>query len=581
MRSLLLIVVLAMLAAGCSSPVERKPFTCPPPPEPLCAPGKFDKMLLDTMFHGLGHIQSHITELPSPINSQAHDYSIAFVPSPNGMVAIVTSDRSDAARDAVVTRVQRLFASRFINTTHFGELRPVQTGSFSAPIGAGVYSKADGLFYFSAKAANGDPDDYDLFTGKLEFSGEDVELREIQPIPSLNSVSHFESQPALSPDGLNIYFVSDRPGGSGGTDIWHASRRSSSSQEWSPPQPLAPPINSECDEMSPYISPDDPNTLYFASNGHETVGGYDLFKSEIKRGVFSDPQNLGKPINSACDETFPVQLNDTALFWSSNVPSNQAGFNLFAITRTTLAGPVVKGHITEAPKPEIGRLKIDTMAAPRGPVSLEVHVTRGADYRPAVGSDVFIKRDSGTLFRGAVPANGAILFKVLPNQEYDAGAESEEAFFDVKHVDLRGLHDTTVRVDLHLPDTLVLRINFPFDDYQHPYEFVIDENGQPSNMTWRQALDLTAHAALRSQERLKELLLIGHTDSLGTDSYNDRLGLRRATFIADELQARGVPKRLLQVASKGRVQPVATRPGEDDELFRLRSRRVEFIKVFK
>ncbi len=536
------------------------------------------------MFHGLGHIQSHIVELPPLVNSPAHDNAIAFVPTQNGLMAIITSDRSDLSRTARSSRVQRLFCAPFINTTQFGDLRAVHTGSFPAPIGAGCYSSADGLFYFSAKAENDDPDDYDLFVGKLEFRGEEVNLTDIHPLSALNSLSHFESQPAVSPDGLDIYFVSDRPGGNGGTDIWHASRRSVSSQEWSAPEPLAPPLNSECDEMSPFISPSDPNALYFASNGHETVGGYDLFKSEIKHGVFSDPQNIGKPINSPFDEMFPVPLNDTAFFWSSNMPGNQSGFNLFTITRTTLTGPGGRGQVADADKPKIEHLKIDTVqppTPPRGPVGLEVYVTRGADYRPAVGSDVFVKRDSGTLFRGAVPENGAILFKVLPDQEYEAGAESEEAFFDVKHVDLRGLHDTTIRVDLHLPDTLVLRINFPFDDYLHPYEFVIDVNGQPSNMTWQQTLDLTAHAALRSLEKLKELVLIGHTDSLGSDSYNDRLGLRRATFVADELEKRGVPRRLLHVNSKGRTQPVAIRPGESDELFRLRARRVEFIKVFK
>jgi OmpA-OmpF porin, OOP family len=100
-------------------------------------------------------------------------------------------------------------------------------------------------------------------------------------------------------------------------------------------------------------------------------------------------------------------------------------------------------------------------------------------------------------------------------------------------------------------------------------------------MTWTQALDLTAHSALRSLSRLREFVLIGHTDSLGSDAYNQRLGFRRATFVAEELEKRGVPQNIIRIVSKGREQPVARRPGESDELFRLRSRRVEFIKVFQ
>jgi outer membrane protein OmpA-like peptidoglycan-associated protein len=110
---------------------------------------------------------------------------------------------------------------------------------------------------------------------------------------------------------------------------------------------------------------------------------------------------------------------------------------------------------------------------------------------------------------------------------------------------------------------------------------VIDENGNPSQMTWHEALDLAARSAMQSMQRLKELILIGHTDSLGTDAYNERLGFRRASFVAQQLEARGVPHRIIRIESKGRTQPVNLRADESDDLFRLRSRRVEFIKVFK
>ena len=216
-----------------------------------------------------------------------------------------------------------------------------------------------------------------------------------------------------------------------------------------------------------------------------------------------------------------------------------------------------------------------------GPVQIVANVTRGNDNRPAEGSDIFVRKDSSEIFRGKVPASGTIGFKVNRDAVYDVGAETEDAFFDVKQVDLRGSRDSVVHVSLHLPDTLVIRINFPFDDYQNPYEFTIDENGQSSAITWQQALDLTAHSALASLDRLKELIIIGHTDSLGSDAYNERLGYRRATFVALQLEKRGVPARIIKVESRGRTQPVARRPGEADDLFRLRSRRAEFVKVFK
>lgn len=585
-KSVWIYLALALLALnGCTTQPERKPIYCPPPPKPVCSPGKFDKVLLDTNFHGIGRMQPHISELPVPINSQAQDNAITFVPMKSGLVALTTSNRSSVGTDAFPVGQQRLYAARFLSTMQYGPLKPVQTGDFPAPVGLGHYCTANGLFYFTSKAQNADPEDYDLFVGKLEERGEDIVLTNVRAIAALNSPGHFDAQPTLDPTGLNIYFVSDRPDGNGGTDIWHSTRTSTANENWSAPEPLAPPVNSACDEISPYISPRDGHTLYFASNGHETVGGYDLFKSEMKDGVFSTPENLGIPINTPYDEAFPVALNDTAFFWSSNMPGNQAGFNLYTITRTLVQGIAAKPKVAEPERPEVGHMHIDTLKPeppkPLGPVMLEVHVTRGAYFYAAIGAFVFVRRDSGLLYRGAVPSSGTIAFKVLRDQEYDVGAETADAFFDVKHVDLRNYADSTKRVDLHLPDTLVLRINFPFDDYLHPYEFVIDENGQPSGTTWKETLDLAATSILQSKDKLRQVVVIGHTDSLGTDAYNEKLGERRASFVADQLIARGVPRALLVVESRGRTQPVAMRPDEADEIFRMRSRRVQLIKVFK
>jgi len=567
------------ILSSCTSPIERRPIVCPKPPEPVCKPGTFDKVLLDTTFHDLAHPQLHITNLGAPINTTAGDDAITFVPSAGGLTAIITTNRLQATAHGA--GAQQLYAAKFIRTTQFSTPKQVGITNHSVPFGSGYYSAADGMFYFSAKAANADADDFDLFTARITMEGDSVSLSDIHAIAALNTVGHFESQPTLDAPGTHIYFVSDRPGGSGGTDIWTAHRSSVSSQNWSDPEPLPPPINTECDELSPYISPNDPGTFYFASNGHETVGGFDLFKASAKDGGFSNVQNLGKPINTPYDEIFPVALNDTAFFWSSNKPGGLGGMDLYTITRSYLAPLVAHGHVAEPERPVTEHLHKDTEATPLGPVAIDVHVTRGNDFRPAVGSDVFVKKDSIEIYRGGVPANGEIIFKVKRDSVYDVGAETEDAFFDVKHVDLRGFKDSVMRVDLHLPDTLVLRINFPFDDYEHPYEFVIDENGSASSMTWREALNLAARSALQSTNRLKELVLIGHTDSLGTDAYNERLGFRRATFVAQQLEARGVPHRIIRIVSKGRTQPMGNRPSESDDLFRLRSRRVEFIKVFK
>ncbi len=263
--------------------------------------------------------------------------------------------------------------------------------------------------------------------------------------------------------------------------------------------------------------------------------------------------------------------------------------NLYTITRTRgprlatneQVAPPERPHVEHPTRTPIPPPPPTEVPKAPGPVEIIAHVTQGADYRPAAGADIYVLEDSQQIYRGIIPSSGTIGFKVNRDQEYDVGAETQQTFFDVRHVDLRGYTDSVIQVYLHLPDTLVIRINFPFDDYQHPYQYTIDDNGQPSSLTWERALDLTARSTLQSVKTLKELLVIGHTDSLGSDAYNDNLGFERATFVARELEVRGVPPELIKVESRGRRQPVARRPGESDEIFRLRSRRVEFIKVFK
>ncbi len=522
---------------------------------------------------------------------------MTFIPDPNGgSIALITSNRESAEQNnGGIATQQRLFSARFFTTTKFGPLKEVQVGNIPVPVGTAFYSKADRLLYFSAKAPNDDPDDYDLYTAKVEAHSDQVVLSDVHTLMALDAKGQFDSQPTLDATGTHLYFVSDRAGGDGGTDIWFSQRTSATSNDWSEPQPLPEPVNTACDELSPFMLASDPNTLYFASNGHETVGGYDLFKTHITNGRFSQPENLGKPINTPYDEVFPSALNDTAFFWSSDAPASVAGMNLYTITRTFITQFTANDEVPAPGRIEANHLQEDTAqsvpmpvyplsqpAAPvRGPVDIVAHVTRGVDNHPAAGADFYVRKDSTVLYRGTVPESGTLEFKVSRDSQYDVGAETEEAFFDVKHVDLRGNKDSVVSVYLHLPDTLVIRINFPFDDREHPYEFTIDENGQASSSTWHQVLDLAAHSALRSMNDLKELILIGHTDSLGTDAYNDRLGFERATFVANELEKRGIPKAIIRVKSAGRTEPVARRPDESDETFRLRSRRVEFIKVFK
>lgn len=134
---------------------------------------------------------------------------------------------------------------------------------------------------------------------------------------SFNDDESNTAHPAISVDGKYLYFASDRPGGMGGMDIWVVQRRG---DEWGTPTNLGPMINTDGDEVFPFIHAD--GTLYFASTGHMGLGGLDLFYSiPNDQGVWMKPSSMGKPFNTESDDFgFIVDRDKKNGYFSSNRP---------------------------------------------------------------------------------------------------------------------------------------------------------------------------------------------------------------------------------------------------------------------
>lgn len=145
-----------------------------------------------------------------------------------------------------------------------------------------------------------------------------------------------ETQISLTANG-DAYFISNHHAGQGGFDIWYAPRKGKS--RFGKAINLGPVVNTANDEVSVYVTPDG-NTLYFASDGHIGMGGYDLFKSiKDANGQWSRPENLGEPINSEYHDVFYYPSSDTLSFlMSSNRPEGFGGMDIYRVI-TELAVP--------------------------------------------------------------------------------------------------------------------------------------------------------------------------------------------------------------------------------------------------
>ncbi len=135
------------------------------------------------------------------------------------------------------------------------------------------------------------------------------------------NTAYRETQPSLSSDGRTLYFSSNKPGGKGLHDIWVSYR--DENNKWTEPENLGDPINTIGIEMSPFIHPDN-RTLYFSSDEHIGMGGYDIFMSQLQpEGNWSKPVNLGYPINTNRDEIgLIVNSRGDKAYYSSNIDAS-------------------------------------------------------------------------------------------------------------------------------------------------------------------------------------------------------------------------------------------------------------------
>lgn len=128
------------------------------------------------------------------------------------------------------------------------------------------------------------------------------------PLPKTINTKYWESHACMTSDGNTIYFTSNRRGTLGGIDIFVSELLPNN--QWSELRNVGQPINSQLNEETPFISPSG-DTLYFSSQGHESIGGFDIFYSVKKEdGTWSDPINLGYPINTTDDDIFYFPINE-------------------------------------------------------------------------------------------------------------------------------------------------------------------------------------------------------------------------------------------------------------------------------
>jgi outer membrane protein OmpA-like peptidoglycan-associated protein len=375
-----------------------------------------------------------------------------------------------------------------------------------------------------------------------------------EALKGINS-SYSEASASLSTDGTSLYFASDRPGGLGGMDIYVATKDSRG--QWARVRNLGPGINTVFDEEGPFIDYEG-KTLYFSSKGRKTMGGYDIFKATIidpKENKWSEPENLGYPINSPDNDVFYVSTKDGKRGYYSSV--REDGFGYSDIYRIQL--------------PEDKLPETDSVVAKKAaiPVKFSVRVFDAASKAPLDAKVSLISVKDNATIPMANTRPGAYDFTITAEEakDYRLSIEKEGYVFQNTNISIAGATDQaksiTRTVEMRKPVAGITQIlhNIYFDF---------------NKATFKQEsyAELGKLETMMKQNANMKVEIAGHTDSFGPDAYNKKLSQARASAVRTFLTSKGIDARRVTSAGYGDTRPLAS--NDDEKGGREINRRVEF-----
>jgi len=365
--------------------------------------------------------------------------------------------------------------------------------------------------------------------------------------PDFNT-EQWDAQPALSGDGQTLYFSSNRGGGLGESDIWISKRKPDGS--WSNPVNAGPIINTPFNDEAPYIHKDN-LTMYFKSEGHIGMGGFDLFmtKRDYEKATWSQPKNLGYPINTSSNEG-ALSLNlagDIAYYASDRNQENADDIYTFTM-------------------PESVR--------PRRATYLSFTVLDAETSQP-INSKIILKalNDGQEIIELTVDENGKRIIPLPTGRNYGITVDHEGYIFYSEFITLDStateLEPKTYEVRLQkIPQQNTVVKAEPIILHNIYFETGSAELLEASDAEISRLYSLlTAHPSMHIQ-------ILGHTDDIGSDQDNMRLSLDRAKSVYDVLIQRGISRNRLQYIGKGESEPLVENKTLEG---RQRNRRTEFV----
>ncbi len=466
------------------------------------------------------------------LNSKQIDYSVAFADKKYNTI-IFSSSREGATGDKNNGRTGENFADLFTSTRD-------NKGKWSVPMnlsatvntdqeeGAPSMNEKASVMYFT-KCISGKDGDFGCKIKMSKKSGQNFsEVVDVNLGPDSFNYVH----PAIAGDESYIIFSSNMPGGIGGMDLWY-SVFEKKGKNWSAPVNLGSSVNTPGDEVFPYLHED--GSLYYASDGLVGMGGLDIFlasKAGDKKWVA--PQNMKPPINSA-DDDFSIVFEDKA-----------------------------RGYFTSRREGGKGEDDIYSFFVPALVFKMEGKITNAKTNEPIEGALIKIVGSNGTQYEVKSDATGYYEFDKIPgsSDRYIKENVTYQIFVTREdHLNAKG-EETTVGVEnsttfVHDFGLVKFRGKNAGDLVEIKFPEVLYDFGKADlRPESKDSLNYLFQTLIDNPTIVIELS--AHTDSRGSDKFNEGLSQRRAESCVNYLISKGIDPRRLQARGYGETRVLIT-----------------------
>jgi outer membrane protein OmpA-like peptidoglycan-associated protein len=384
------------------------------------------------------------------------------------------------------------------------------------------------------------------------------------------NTKYHESSVSLSFDLRRLYFISDKPNGMGNRDIYFTDIDVKG--EWGMSKNIGPDVNTKYGEEGVFIHPDG-KTMYFSSQGHDNIGGYDIFKSTFENGKWGKPVNLGYPINGPDDDVFfVVSGSGNRAYFAS---SKQGGYGDKDIYKITFLGPEkepllsTEDQLLAMVANPISNLKVEAATEIK---TAKLTILKGVVTDAKTGQVLeamidLIDNDKNEVLATfkSNSATGKYLVTLPSGKNYGIAVKRDGYLFHSENFNLPDNADyqeftkDVALKKIEVGSTIILRnIFFDFDK---------------ATIRPESANELDRLIKLLNDNPTVKIELGSHTDSKGSDDYNMRLSDSRSKSVVDYLISKGIAAGRLVAKGYGETKPMDT---NDTDAGRQNNRRSEF-----